>query len=912
MYCFPTGWRFAAVLTILCLVRLSTFGQCTDIYDVWNGSGVFTITTRIDSSCTWEKTFEAYQTGDALRFTAVASNTYTFSVCGGVDGLDTEINIYRTTSGFPHSGYADDGCGVTNGETVLTWTPPAAGDYYLVVSLAGCINTARDMALTVRRRRLTNDICETATSISTGSTAFNSTNACGSSVVSCATANRDIWYSHTATASGLTSFSTCGASWDTHLSLWSDCQGTELACNDDATTGPCSGTTQSYFEYPLVSGVTYYIRVSGYNNTTGSGNLVITPPPPGSDPGEDCSNPFVGSDCNEAYLNQTTIGLTNAQSTRTCGSGSYPGEDAYYAFGTSEGDASRLRVTLKNVSDANDATVEVILMSGTCNAPACTETATFDIATGTFSQGLEYYDFAITPLGSAGLYYVVIDSRVDGIDAFDLYLDCFQANSSPNTACDVDDTNTDGVVTTWNGSLPPATVGEGQRRQICHEVLINGSGAEGLNAVRVDVSECLGSIGDFTANGSDNGFYGLGNWTVDSVVDQRIYWNFKGGVNRCSGGLVDVAVDITTDNWGSECLWKLVPAGENCTSPSVIFSGGNTANISCGGGGAGVTPSGGYANNSTISEGYWCLSPGSYSIKYIDSYGDGGASFDVYLNQAASYAYTPSASADSATWTFSVAESAIPSLGDVVSGGGSYSCNSYTFCYEATVLDAGTACNFTDSIQDIITLFDNGEPVAGQSNQSSWFTRMSGGDATVLPIELLDFRAYWDQTAVQVEWRTATELGTSHFELERSAEGSGNWERIGVLPAAGNSTQVRSYRHTDFTASPGPVYYRLRSVDDDESAQLHGPVFVRVPLLAEASIQVYPNPVSGPSRVMIGKAVPEGTGWIIRNAQGFPLRRGDVPSGNASVVFPIDWSNLAAGVYLLHVDGFPPLRVLHL
>lgn len=83
-------------------------GQCADIYDVWNGSGIYTVTSRIDSSCTWQKTFDAYVTGDALRFTAVGSNTYTFSVCGGVAGADTEINLYRTTTGFPNRGYADD------------------------------------------------------------------------------------------------------------------------------------------------------------------------------------------------------------------------------------------------------------------------------------------------------------------------------------------------------------------------------------------------------------------------------------------------------------------------------------------------------------------------------------------------------------------------------------------------------------------------------------------------------------------------------------------------------------------------------------------------------------------------------------------------------------------------------------
>jgi len=904
--------HLARILFTFCLLTASAsaaLSQCADIYDVWNGSGVFTITSRIDSSCTWRKTFNAYVTGDALRFTAVASNTYTFSVCGGVSGADTEINIYRVATGFPNRGYTDDGCGVTNGETSMSWTPPTAGDYYVVVSLKGCINTSVPMALTVSRRRLGNDICQTATAISSGVTAFTTTNACGSSVVSCATANRDVWYAYTPTSGGMTAFSTCGASWDTHLSLWSSCSGTELACNDDATAGPCSGSTQSYFQYPVVAGSTYYLRVAGFTNTTGSGNITITPPPPGSDPGEDCSYPYAGTLCGESFLNQTTVGLGNDQSSRTCGSGSYPGEDAYYAFTTSDGDADRLRVTLRNVSDANDATVEVILMSGSCSAPACTDAATFTISSGTFARGTDFYDFEISPLGSAGTYFVVIDARTDGIDAYDLYLDCYQSNISPGTACSVSDDNTDGIVTRWNGAEPPATVGQGQRHTICHEVLVNGSGFEGLNAVRLDVSECLGSIGDFSPSGSGSAFYGLGSWNVDSLVGQQIFWNYSGGVNRCSGGQIDVAIDVTTDNWGSELYWELVPSGQPCGSPSAVFVGGNTANINCGDGGLGTTPAGGYANNTTISEGYWCVSPGNYSIKYIDSYGDGGATFEVFINQIETNTYTATTTADSATWTFNASSSAIPKSADVNNGTPGYSCNSYSFYYDATVLTAGTACNYTDSILDIITLYDNGVFSAGTSNVSSWSNRMSGGDGTVLPIELLRFAAIWQEPAVSVQWSTATEIQTDYFEVLRADAQGSSWTVIGRVPAAGYSVSERRYALTDAEAPAGSVYYRLRAVDTDQSFTEHGPVHVRVPLPENQAIQWWPNPVDQQAFIRFTNRVEQPLSWTISSMDGKPLLSGSF-AGQAGVQIEVlTLEALPAGMYAFQLAGFAPVPV---
>ncbi len=884
--------------------------QCADIYSVWNGVGVYTITARVDSSCTWEKSMESYVTGDALSFAALTGNTYRFSVCGGAAGADTEINIYRQATGFPNVGYVDDGCGVPNGESVINWTPPANASYYIVVSLKGCINTSVPISLTVRRTRVANDICETATTANSGTNAFNTANSCGYSPVSCEVSNRDVWFAYTPADGGMTSFSTCGASFDTHLSLWTDCNGVELACNDDAVIGPCASTTRSYFEYPVVAGTTYYVRVGGYNNATGSGNLTITPPPPGSEPGEDCSNPFLGSACNQAYLNQTTIGLGNDQSNRTCGSGSYPGEDAYYLFSTSDGLANRLRVTLKNVSDANDGTVEVILMSGTCNAPSCTNEVSFDISSGTFPGGLDYYDFIITPLASAGTYYVVIDSRNDGIDAYDLYLDCYRSNTSPGTACSVDDVNNDGIVTTWNGEAAPPTVGVGQRRSICHEVWVNGNNFRGLNAVRLQVSECLGSISDFSSDGSDNAFYGTGNWVVDSVVGQTVYWNFYGGVSRCAPGEIDVAIDISTDNWGSELYWELVPDGEPCGSSSAIFVGGNTANLDCASGGLGITPPGGYPNNTTISEGFWCVSPGNYDIQYVDSYGDGGATFQVYINQIASSSFTPPLTTSTATFSFSASEQAIPRSADITGAASSYSCNSYTFCYDATVLAEGLPCFYNDSIRDIITLYDNGAPVAGQSNMSSWYTRMNGGDATVLPIDLLSFEARLQEPGVGLYWKTATELETEWFALERLESEDQLWQPIALLRAAGNSSTPVTYFHHDRSAGAGSVYYRLKAIDMDGSYSLHGPVHVRVPATPLKEVHIWPNPATHFAQIRFDSESQRSQHWSLNTLTGTPILQGQFSAGEGQQNPIIDLNGIPGGMYLFDMVGFKPTRLM--
>ena len=124
---------------------------------------------------------------------------------------------------------------------------------------------------------------------------------------------------------------------------------------------------------------------------------------------------------------------------------------------------------------------------------------------------------------------------------------------------------------------------------------------------------------------------------------------------QCPAGQTEVTIDIGTDNWGFEVYWELAPTGNNCGSSAILFNGGNTS-VGCS---ANNVTSGGYANNTTINEGPWCLTDGAtYDIISRDGYGDGGAQFVV--NIATFPLYTFNASDDSETFSFTV--NAPPSL----------------------------------------------------------------------------------------------------------------------------------------------------------------------------------------------------------------------------------------------------------
>ena len=80
-----------------------------------------------------------------------------------------------------------------------------------------------------------NDDCASAIAVTEGVPYNGSTvGATGTDISECANNDwRDVWHSYTPSSNGFATVSLCGSSFDTTLSVFDDCGGTELACNDD-------------------------------------------------------------------------------------------------------------------------------------------------------------------------------------------------------------------------------------------------------------------------------------------------------------------------------------------------------------------------------------------------------------------------------------------------------------------------------------------------------------------------------------------------------------------------------------------------------------------------------------------------------------------------------------------------------
>ncbi len=88
------------------------------------------------------------------------------------------------------------------------------------------------------------------------------------------------------------------------------------------------------------------------------------------------------------------------------------------------------------------------------------------------------------------------------------------------------------------------------------------------------------------------------------------------------------------------------------------------------------------------------------------------------------------------------------------------------------------------------------------------------GSATTLPIILSYFKAQAQEGKVVTEWATDQEIDNDFFTIERSTNGK-EFEVVGTLPGAGNSSVQKMYTFTDNAPLSGASFYRLKQTDFD-------------------------------------------------------------------------------------------------
>jgi PQQ-dependent dehydrogenase (s-GDH family) len=176
-----------------------------------------------------------------------------------------------------------------------------------------------------------------------------------------------------------------------------------------------------------------------------------------------------------------------------------------------------------------------------------------------------------------------------------------------------------------------------------------------------------------------------------------------------------------------------------------------------------------------------------------------------------------------------------------------------------------------------------------------------------LPLDLLAFTGQLQSdNTVLLNWKTENEINTSHFVVERSADGI-RFNTIGNITANGryNAGGSFNYSLTDNDAvnqSSQRLYYRLRMVDIDGRFKYSTIISVSMPFIT-GKLTISPNPVFNDLKVSLSSPADGRLHWKIMDNAGRMMMKGTQQVTKGTNNFTINMNRLPAGSYYLDVTG---------
>jgi hypothetical protein len=195
------------------------------------------------------------------------------------------------------------------------------------------------------------------------------------------------------------------------------------------------------------------------------------------------------------------------------------------------------------------------------------------------------------------------------------------------------------------------------------------------------------------------------------------------------------------------------------------------------------------------------------------------------------------------------------------------------------------------TVGQVFLLYVDNFSINGQSFALTW--QLSNGaslDCTVLPMELISFDAQPGERDVQLLWVTASEQDNDVFLVERSKDGS-LFSPIGTVEGAGTTVEETHYLHLDGSPENGMNYYRLKQVDLDghfSYSDVRNAFFHR----ENGPLTLVPNPGSDAVRVVLPRSASTAIVQVV-DATGRSVL--SMPASGNQVV--LDTSVLRNGLY---------------
>ncbi len=611
----------------------------------------------------------------------------------------------------------------------------------------------------------------------------------------------DVWFSFVVPATGeIRLETTAGTLNNTGMALYSAtaCNGTFTLIECDADDGP--GNMSEIVRTGLTPGQTYYVRMWGENNAHGTFNLCAWAPPAYDEP---CgATPLtLGSSC--SFTTYSNAAATATSGIPDPGCGGYSGADMWFSFVA----PARGLVTFNTSAGSLTNIGMAVYRASACNG-------TFYLVNCDNTSGPGNMPFlSLTPLEltPGDTYYLRVWNNGGGTGTFNLCAFAPPAGGTCTYALHMYDSQGNG----WGGSYVTVQVGAGA--PVNYTIANADRETAYINATTGQTIQL-----SYTAIGGNQGEI--------RYVLQLMY-----GAAYADGPTPGTGLRYATI---ADCQ-SAAPSTSDCYGRTAVC---NSQQINANPAHTGLTVDLNQHTRGCLGanerQGFW--------YQFTPSNG-GTVAFTIAPTN-------PSDDYDFAVWGPFSSMSCPPS-------GTPTRCNYSGFSGDTGLSTSAPnpsqgswgskwSSALTVATGEIYLLYISNYSQSGLAFNLNWqLTDGASLDCTLLPVELLSFEGQATGAAVDLEWSTASEQGTSHFEVERLQE-DGEFATIGTVAAMGESTTTTRYGLVDPAPRPGVNHYRLRMVDQDGSAKTSDVVEVRI-TKATSTLAVYPNPTDGDLNMLV-------------------------------------------------------------
>ena len=136
------------------------------------------------------------------------------------------------------------------------------------------------------------------------------------------------------------------------------------------------------------------------------------------------------------------------------------------------------------------------------------------------------------------------------------------------------------------------------------------------------------------------------------------------------------------------------------------------------------------------------------------------------------------------------------------------------------------------------------------------YSLVNSGKMTMgtLPVVLTPLKGYYSKGVSHLYWKSLQESNSSHFEIERSNDGT-NFVMVGKVTARSISDKEVNYSFDDIRSNVGLNYYRLKLLDKDGKFQYSNIELLNVNIEGINVTAIYPGPFTDKVNVVISSEV---------------------------------------------------------